>query len=175
MDDFKVIENLINLENYKEAQNKIILLLENHPTDSWLLTRLSTTYYELFNYEKALDYAKLANEISPNDPLILWDYACALDMLKRPEEAIDLWKRIISFGIEKIAYGEYGEGLRWAKALYNDCIYRVSLAYFDLEKYEEAFFYINQHIEKRQKGIPSLYSLNDVKKKLKEILVNIKL
>jgi tetratricopeptide (TPR) repeat protein len=169
MNKFEVVENLIEKEKYKEAKDEIILLLEEYPDDSWLLTRLSTTYYELFDYENALYYAKLAYAISPNDPLILWDYACALDMLQKHMEAIDLWKRILNLGIEEIAYGEYGEGLKWGKSLYNDCNYRISMSYLDINQYKESIDYLNFHIEKRQRGISSLYSLREVKDKLKEI------
>ncbi len=121
--NIKKINELFQDEKWKVAREIIKVELENYPQDHWLLTRLSTTYYEEHKYDKALYYVRKAFKIAPNCPLVIWDYACALDMIEKEMKAIELWKKIISLGVEQVAYDECGEGIRWAKSIINDCRY----------------------------------------------------
>lgn len=113
--------------------------------DHWLLSRVGTTYYEEMNYSKALQYSLKAVKISPNCPLVLWDYAGALDMQGREGEAIKIWKSLIKRGIESIAYDECGEGLTWARSLVNDCYYRIGKSYLKLGNKSFGKKYIQTH------------------------------
>lgn len=125
----KEIEKLIADEKWKDVRKLIRAALRKEPGDHWLLTRLGTTYYEVFDYEKALFYSKQALELAPNCPLVLWDYASDLDMLGRTKEAIAIYKKLVKRGVEGIAYGECGEGLAWARGLVADCLYRLAKCY----------------------------------------------
>jgi len=78
--------------------------------DHWLLTRLGLTYYEEHNYKKALFYETQALRLAPKCPLVLWDYAGTLEMLGRDKEAIAIYRKLVKRGVDKIAYGECGEG-----------------------------------------------------------------
>jgi len=53
-------------------------------------------------------------------------YAGSLQALERHEEAIRIYRRIIAKGIDRVAYGECGEGKAWARGLIADCHYRLS-------------------------------------------------
>jgi tetratricopeptide (TPR) repeat protein len=44
---------------------------------------LSSCYYELRDYKKALSYAKKAYKLNPNSPLVLWDYTGAFKEVNR--------------------------------------------------------------------------------------------
>ena len=55
--------------------------LKAEPHHHWLLTRLSSEYYEKRQYALALKYAEKAFTEVPSCPLVLWDYAGALQML----------------------------------------------------------------------------------------------
>ena len=64
--------------------------LRAEPRHHWLLTRLSSEYYEQRKYALALKYAEKAFAEVPSCPLVMWDYAGALQMLGRHNEALDL-------------------------------------------------------------------------------------
>jgi len=164
------VNNLILSEKYEEARALTLLLLEDEPDDHWLLVELAETYYEQKNYEKSIEYTEQALKISPHCPLVLWQHAGTLDMLKRSEDAVIIYKRLLRRGIQKIAYGECHEGIRWARSLVNDCRYRLGLVYADLGEFQNAIKYLNSHINHRNRNCYSIYDLRMVKKKLALIL-----
>ena len=124
-----MIEELIGKEDWQAARKEILSKLEGDPQNHWLLTRLGLTYYEERDYEKALETVKQAYAIAPKCPLVLWDYAGTLQMLRRHKEAMKLFRRIIAKGVDDIAYGECGEGKAKAKGLIADCYLRLSGSY----------------------------------------------
>src|SRR4051794_37354708 len=120
----KQIDVAIAREEWDEARTLIRRWLRHAPDDHWLLARLSLTYYEQKQYGKALKYAAEALQTAPNCPLSIWDYAGALDMLGQSKKALVLYAGLIRRGEEKLAYGECGEGIQWARSLIADCHYR---------------------------------------------------
>lgn len=165
----KEIEKLIAAENWKDARKLIRAVLRKEPEDHWLLTRLGLTYYEEHNYEKALFYSGQALELAPNCPLVSWDYAGALVMLGRTKEAVAIYKNLVKRGIEGIAYGDCGEGLAWARGLVADCLYRLAKCYDELRQYKNSLDCYNQHIRLRGPGCRSIYSICEVKARVKEL------
>jgi len=165
----KEIERLIDAEDWKAARILIRAALRKEPDSHWLLTRLGLTYYEEHNYKKALFYDTQAMELAPNCPLVLWDYAGTLDMLGRNEEAIAIYKKLIKRGVDKIAYGECGEGMAWAKGVVADSLYRIAKCYEEQGQPKKALNYYEQHLKRRGPGCRSIYSINEVKKQLKEV------
>lgn len=166
---FQLIEDYIHRQQWKKARSLILKELRIDRDDHWLISRLATTYYEEGNYEKALELEKEARKLSPRCPLVLWGYANALDMLRQETKAIRVWKQLLRRGEDDIAKGECGEGVRWTRSLLNDCRYRIALAYRDLGKFDIALQYLKEHIENRSPGIPSIYPLSEVKKKLAQL------
>ena len=172
---YKLIEENINASNYKEARQLILKTLLGYPKDSWLLDRLSLCYYQEDDYNSALVYAEQALLIDPDDPLILWDHGAALEMLARYDEAIISYERILDMDIEYIAYGDYGEGLRWAKSLYNDTRFAIALCFKEIGEFEKAISFMETHIANRQRGMPSVCSIRKVRnsfEKLKKSLMS---
>ena len=165
----KEIEKLIAIEDWKAARKLIRAALRKEPDSHWLLTRLGLTYYEEQNYEKALFYDTQAMNLAPNCPLVLWDYAGTLDMLGRNKEAIAIYRKLIKRGVDKIAYGECGEGLAWARGVVADCLYRIAKCYAEEEKPKKALNYYEQHLNQRGPGCRSIYPIDEVKKQMKEI------
>lgn len=108
----KEIEKALDDDDWVGARHLIEAALEGQPDDHWLLTRLGLTYYEQRHYEQALAYSSRALALAPECPLVLWDYAGALEMLDRPEEALQIYQRLVDRGVDSIAYGECGEGRR---------------------------------------------------------------
>jgi tetratricopeptide (TPR) repeat protein len=107
---WREIEKAIEKEDWNAAGLLIQSELEKDSLDHWLLTRLALTYYEQFDYQRALELSGQALELEPECPLALWDYAGALAMLDRPEEAITFYQRIIDRGIDSLAHDQCGEG-----------------------------------------------------------------
>lgn len=120
------IEKLIAAERWTDARRLIQQALRSKPDDHWLLTRLSTTHYEQKRYKRALTLSERALEVAPYCPLALWDYAGCLEMLKRNEEAADIYQRLIRRGPKRIANGPCGEGLALARGLVADCHLRLA-------------------------------------------------
>jgi tetratricopeptide (TPR) repeat protein len=63
------IESAIERDDWPGARKLIEEELAKDPDDHWLLTRLSLTYYEQFDYQKALDLSERALSIAPECPL----------------------------------------------------------------------------------------------------------
>jgi hypothetical protein len=151
------INELIDRDQWDEARCLILAALEDKPGDHWLLDRLSLTYYEQRRYAEAFEVIKEAYRLMPNCPGVLWDYAGTLDMLGRKKEAIRIYKRLIARGVQKIANGECGEGVDWAKGLIADCKYRLALCYRDLSDNVSALRYFYGYFSDLSQGIDSIY------------------
>jgi len=164
----KEIEELIDAENWKGARQLIRAALRKEPDSHWLLTRLGLTCYEERNYEKALFYEAQALRLAPRCPLVLWDYAGTLDMLGQNRKSIAIYRKLIKRG-DKIAYGECGEGMAWARGVVADCLYRIAKCYEEQERPKKALSYYEQHIKRRGPGSRSIYSIGEVKRQMKKV------
>jgi predicted Zn-dependent protease len=165
----KEIEKLIDAENWRGARQLIRHALRKEPDSHWLLSRLGLTYCEERNYKKALFYDSQALRLAPSCPLVLWDYAGALDMLGRNKEAIAIYRKLVKRGEYKSAYGECGEGMAWARGVIADCLYRIAKCYEEQSRPKKALSYYEQHLKRRGPGSRSIYSIGEVKRQMKEI------
>ncbi len=173
MNNRLTISSKINLlfaeANYSDARKLLLGLLKENSKDHWLLTRLSTTYYEEKKYKKALEFSQKAIEISPDCPLSLWDYAGALEMMGEIKKAIAVWEKLFLMDIEKLANDNCGEGITRAKALQMDCAFRIGMAYATLEELNKSKVYFENHFKLRYRGNRSIYDLKYVKDSIKRI------
>jgi tetratricopeptide (TPR) repeat protein len=136
--------------------------LKVEPRHHWLLTRLSSVYYEQGRYALALKYAEKAFAEVPSCPLVLWDYAGALQMLGRHNEALDLYARIVTRGVNNVANGECGEGRAWARGLVSDSHYRASLSLKAIGNERASLSAFEQCLDLRGPGCRSIYQLNEL-------------
>jgi tetratricopeptide (TPR) repeat protein len=162
----KVIERAIAAHDWAQARRLIRKGLRNNSDDHWLLTRLSLTYYEQKHYKKALQYSVRALRLAPYCPLAVWDYAGTLDMLKRRTRALQIYRWVISWGEDRIAYGECGEGIRSARSLIADCYYRIGCIHEDRRDRRKALNAYRQHLRRRRLGVRSIYPLAEVKRRM---------
>ena len=163
------IEALVEKEDWENARKAILKELEAEPDSHYLLTRLALTHYEQRQYETALHYSQKAMELAPHCPLVLWDHAGALEQTGHEREAIRIWKRLLRRGIERVAHGPCGEGIRQAESLLNDCRYRIGKTYGFLGRPALARRYMHAHLTHRRRGLPSIYSRADVLRNLERI------
>jgi tetratricopeptide (TPR) repeat protein len=136
--------------------------LQAEPRHHWLLTRLSSVYYEERRYLLALRYAEKAFTEAPSCPLVLWDYAGALQMLGRHHEALDLYARIVTRGVNAIAVGECGEGKAWARGLVSDSHYRASLSLKAIGNERASLSAFEPCLDLRGPGCRSIYKPSEL-------------
>ena len=110
----------------------------------------------------ALKYAEKAFAEAPSCPLVLWDYAGVLQMLGRHDESLDLYARIVTRGVERIASGECSEGKAWARGLVSDAHYRASLSLKAIGNEEAGDSAFAQCIDLRGPGCRSIYRLDEL-------------
>ena len=156
------IEQLIAAGRWNDARTAIVQDLRADPDNHWLLTRLSLTYYEQFDYRRALKLSEQALGVSPRCPLALWDYAGSLQMLGRNEEAAAVYRRLIRRGAEKIATDPCGEGLSKARGLVADSHFRLSACYRSLGRIGAAVNQFRRYTDLRVPGCATIYSTSVV-------------
>jgi tetratricopeptide (TPR) repeat protein len=161
------IEHAIAANDWPGARRLIRAQLRRERDDHWLLTRLSLTYYEQKQYRKSLQYVTQALQIAPYCPLAVWDYAGTLDMLNRKKKALEIFRWLISWGEKRIAYGECGEGVRFARSLIADCYYRIARIHEERRERGKAMQAYRQHLlrRERERGVRSIYPLSEVRRR----------
>ncbi|HLJ26638.1 MAG TPA: tetratricopeptide repeat protein [Candidatus Angelobacter sp.] len=163
------IEAAIECENWLKARRLIREALRRAPNDHWLLTRLALTYYEQRQYRKALHYDVKALNVEPHCPLAIWGYAGALDMLERRKEALQIYRWLISWGEDRLAYGQCGEGIQHARSLIADCFYRIARIHERNGQRKKAIAAYETHLSRRNAATRSIYPLKAVRNNLRAL------
>ena len=158
-----LLNHLILKEKLDGANAVLDYLLKVYPNDFWLLTKKSSVYHEMHDYKKALEFSKKALAQNANSPLVLWDYACNLDMMGKEKEAIAAWEKIISFGVQEVALHLTEEGKEWAESLINDSLLRISVSYFEIGEQAIAVTYLRKYLANRKSGQASIYSEKEMR------------
>ncbi len=151
------IEQLVNRKQWGKVRIQVQEELISAPTDHWLWMTLGLSYYEQKHYEKALECSKRAVELQPDCPLALWHYAGALFMSGREDAAIAIWTILLDMDVEKVAYGECGEGMDWALQLLNDVHFRMGRFFQWKENPDRARTSFEKYMHNRRHGVNSLY------------------
>lgn len=155
---YKLLEN----GDYNNSLDLLLKANEIEPNNAITITDISSCYHELHEYEQALNWAKKAYSLHSKDPYVRWNYAGVLYANDNYKEAIKAWKMLINRGLHNIGLVDCKEGIRWARSIYNDCFYRIGLAYYYLKNYKKAIEYYHKHLELRGKGIRSIYSKKEI-------------
>ena len=166
---WKKIEKAIADGDWIAARKLISAELKRAPRDHWLLSRMALTYYEQRNYEQALYWDTAALQEAPFCPLSIWGYAGALAMLRRNGEALLLYRWLLNRGEEPLAYGECGEGIRWARALIADCHYRIACIWDKKRQWKRSAAEFEKHLSLRRAGFGSIYPLREIKRQYAEV------
>lgn len=165
---WKKIEKSIDADDWVAARKLIKAELKLDPKDHWLLGRLALTYYEQRKYKQALHWDVMALQEAPYCPLLIWGYAGTLAMLDRNDKALLLYRWLLEWGEERLAYGECGEGIRWARALIADCHYRVACIWDEKRQWKRSAAEFEKYLALRRTGYGSIYSLREVKSQYDE-------
>ena len=88
-------------------------------------------------------------------------------MLERNKEALEIYRWLISWGEDELAYGQCGEGIQRARSLIADCFYRIALIVERIGQHERALRFYKEHLSRRNRGTRSIYPLKAVKANMK--------
>ena len=157
--------------NWDELRDFLQEKADQYPEDYFILTELSQAYRFVDNSRQALYYSQKALELVPDDDeLVIYNHGMALQDNEMYSEALPYFNMILEKSIEEIAYGEHGEGMKYAKGLYNDSLYMKGVCYMELGNKEEALHYIQLHLSNRHRGQYSAFSRQEVIQCLNELL-----
>jgi tetratricopeptide (TPR) repeat protein len=151
------IEQLVQRRQWEKVRAHVQEELVSAPTDHWLWLTLGLSYYEQKKYDKALECSKRAVELQPDCPLALWHYAGALFMSGREDAALAIWTILLDMDLEKVAYGECGEGMDWALQLCNDVHFRMGRYFQCKDVPDRARVSFEKYLHNRRHGVGSLY------------------
>jgi tetratricopeptide (TPR) repeat protein len=167
------IGRLFAKEDWKKARTLLEKELARTPDSHWLLDRISVTYYEQKQYEKALAWIERAFSIKSDCPLVLWDYAGTLFALEMNDEALGLYTRIINSYPDGLLRDECGEDPNWVSSLVMDCFFRIAMCMKKLNRPHDASWFLENFIRMRIKHpkLESLYSVEAAEKQLSSLEV----
>jgi len=166
----QVFNQLWNESKWTELREFLFKWLNEDPDNHWILLHIAEANYQEKQFDQALEYAEKAFKFAPRCPLAMWEYGETLDRIGRHEEAAFLYKRLIRKGINRVAYGECGEGIRWARMIINDSYYVLGVIYAGKDEFTIAERYIKKYISNRKCKYESRFNLREVKKDLAQIL-----
>jgi hypothetical protein len=107
-------------------------------------------------------------------PLAIWGFAGSLDMLGLGQEAIVIDRWLLSWGEEDLAYGECGEGIRWARGLVTDCHYRIARIWEEKRQWKRALSEYEKYPTRRVNGCSSIYALREARTRLEHVHAQIR-
>ncbi len=162
------VNSAIDNREWDKAIDILLLNSEKHPEEYWPYMMLAHIYVELEQPEKALHYSSISIGMNSDDPLVAYNYAGILMYNNQLEKGIELMKEIVNDDLRYIAYGPYGEGLKYAKSLLMDSLASIGYAYLELGDKKNACKYFKQHLKKRQRGISSSFTKKQISDELKK-------
>lgn len=122
----KRLDSLIAARDYKTLAGYLKGVLKRFPGEYYIKLQLSEYLPRIGDKKGALKYAEEAYGQASEDALVVFDYADALWLNDRREEALHYFHEMLDMGIDYIAYSEHGEGLRYAKRLIRTATWCVS-------------------------------------------------
>ncbi len=162
----KRINDLFEIEDYESAKKILTKEIEEYPNDHWLLAELAISYYELRDYKTALIYSGKAIKLAPDCPLTMDYHAIILFANEETEKSLEIWSKLLNKDVEDIAFGQCGEGKRFAKSLINDVRFRLGDVHLKLNDKKNALDYYKDHLNNRQRGIYSNFLKKEVEKEI---------
>lgn len=163
---------------YKEYHEKnftkaieLLLSIQQMESDKsfWIYSRLSSCYYELKEYDKAVHYGELGYKLNSKSPLVIWDYAGALIMAKKEKKAIKLLLELQNMVNELAQHDLADPDNKWRQSLKVDANFLIGKAYYTICQDDFAREYLQKYIDQRQRGLKSIYSKKLVSSYLKKL------
>lgn len=122
----KRMDSLIAARDYKTLAGYLKGVLKRFLGEYYIKLQLSEYLPRIGDKKGALKYAEEAYRQASEDALAVFDYADALWLNDRREEALHHYQEMLDMGIDYIAYSEHGEGLRYAKRLLRTAMWCIA-------------------------------------------------
>ena len=161
---------LVRRGDHVKALSLLKRELKSDKNDPWLLANIAMSYYDLKRYKLGMPYALKAYQISPKDPLIMHYYSVLLNANEFRSQARDIWMRITKMPIDRIAFGLFGEGLRYARSLRTDVFARIGFSFMADNDAVNGAKFLRKHLLNRRKGQPSTFNRRYVEKHLQRCI-----
>ena len=164
------LDNLKSNSKWQVLKTYLMEMKIKYPSEYFICTELSNTYHMLGMYKESEQASLEAMRLEPNDVLVVYNYAVALYSNEKFSEAIVQLNRILKRKINTIAYGVYGEGMKWAMSIKNDSLYLKAICQLNLGKLKDAYKLIVKHLAQRRRGVYSDFTKKQVKRKEQYII-----
>jgi tetratricopeptide (TPR) repeat protein len=164
-----IYDKLWKENKWDELRAHLFHWLADEPDDHWILAQIAECYYLTKQFEKALECAEKAWKSDSRCPMAIWLYAECLLRLKQFDAAEQLYRSLIRRGVNRIAYGQCGEGIRDARTVVNDSRYTLGIIQAYKDEFDLAERNIQKHIASRNPNCTSRFNLREVKKDLNQV------
>ena len=152
----KIFQSKLESLKHESSWTEMIKMLKRYairyPNEYYIWQQLAATHYVegIAKFRLAYQYAERAMTLEPDDDLNIYTYACALYYVGQLEKSFEYFSKVINKDIQEIAYGEHGEGLRYAKQLINDSVYMAGVVCQRLHRCNEAKDYFMWYLENKK-------------------------
>jgi tetratricopeptide (TPR) repeat protein len=130
-----------NRMTYLSHRIKLFQLLVQSKSKPTVLFKIASDFYEYKEYKKAYPYYRDALLLQSDNPLYICNFACCIDMLGDHEKAITCWRQVLKLGEKKFQSLNSKE----VREFKNDCILRISISYYKLNKDSLAKRYLTKY------------------------------
>lgn len=170
-DKEKIIDEYRNTVGTDSVKARNLIKKLDYKEDYYLLQCIAQTYLDECRFEDdntmreqidkrkwrmAERYIIKAFNINPDNADVLYTMAGVRIASRQFSVAIFCFECIIELGVRKIAYGEYGRGVAYAKELINDSKFELYRLHFD-ENPKLSAKYLAAYKDGLKKGIRTIY------------------
>jgi hypothetical protein len=149
--------NLIKKLDYKEDYYLLRCIAQTYLDESRFESNgAAREYLEKSKWRLSERYIIKAFKINPNNADVLYTMGSIRRSYNQNDIAIFCFKKIIHLGVSKIAHGEYGRGVPYAKELINDSKFELYRLYYE-ENPGLSKRYLSMYKNGLKKGIRTIY------------------
>jgi tetratricopeptide (TPR) repeat protein len=149
--------NLIKKLDYKEDYYLLRCIAQTYLDESrFKEDGTARLYLQMRKWRLAEKYIIKAFRISPDNADVLYTMGSVRRSYNQNEIAIFCYKKVIRLGVNKIARGEYGRGIPYAKELVNDSKFELYRLYHE-ENPGLSKRYLSMYKNGLKKGIFTIY------------------
>lgn len=160
LDDFYGFYDISDFKNSIKVLKKMELTAKN---TAWIYAKCAECYYELRKYKIAVDYCRKSLEIQDKYPLALWTLGNSLYYLKKYNESVEIFSKILNMTGFEIGKIETRLGILWARSLRMDSYLKTADNLYMLCKDDEAKEALLHFNLIRKKGVKSCLPPNHIK------------
>jgi tetratricopeptide (TPR) repeat protein len=156
---------------WSEARALLKKELKKKPDSHWCCFTIGDAYYHEKKFSRALIWYIRARELASHCSYANYSYAKCLELMKRYDEAIPVFRAMIRKGPKRFAHGRCSDGIVYAREIVNEARFRVGLCYSWIGDYKSALRWYFRHTYHRFGGVRSPFKLRFVKDMIVEAMI----